>query len=90
MVQVYFENQKNSSSENRKCYSSKKFVGRPARLPDLNPCDCFSWGYFKDKAYSALNIILNATMNVRRTLLYVESNARQFEYFRTFNSNVIT
>ena len=27
-------------------------IGWPARLPDLNPCDFFLWGYLKSKVYS--------------------------------------
>ena len=32
-----------------------KFVKKdmwPPRLPDLNPCDIFLWGYLKDKVYA--------------------------------------
>ena len=33
---------------------ASKFGPRPARSPDLNPCDYFLWGYLKDRVYKPL------------------------------------
>jgi hypothetical protein len=49
----------------------------PARLPDLNACDFFLWGYLKSKVYEKKPRITDLNQNIREEVAAISPTMLQ-------------